>query len=40
MSSYVMEKQIAELAMKNRLPLMGEGSDFAEAGVLAVAFDR
>ena len=28
-------KQIAELATKNRLPLMAEGSDFAEAGALA-----
>ena len=28
-------KQIADLAIKNRLPLMSEGSDFAESGALA-----
>jgi ABC-type uncharacterized transport system substrate-binding protein len=28
-------KQIANLAIKNRLPLMSEGSDFAESGALA-----
>lgn len=28
-------KQIADLAIKNRLPLMTEGSDFAESGALA-----
>jgi putative tryptophan/tyrosine transport system substrate-binding protein len=28
-------KRIAELAAKNRLPLMSEGTDFAEAGALA-----
>ena len=28
-------KQIAEFAIKNRLPLMSEGSDFAESGALA-----
>ena len=28
-------KRIADLATKNRLPLMSEGSDFAEAGALA-----
>jgi putative tryptophan/tyrosine transport system substrate-binding protein len=27
-------KRIAELATKNRLPLMSEGTDFAEAGAL------
>ena len=27
-------KQIAEFAIKHRLPLMAEGSDFAEAGAL------
>ena len=27
-------KQIAELAIKNRLPLMSEGSDFVDAGGL------
>lgn len=29
------KKQIAELAIKNRLPSMTEGSDFVEAGALA-----
>jgi putative tryptophan/tyrosine transport system substrate-binding protein len=28
-------KQIADLAIKNRLPLMSEGSDFAESGAVA-----
>jgi putative ABC transport system substrate-binding protein len=28
-------KQIADLAIKNRLPLMSEGSDFVESGALA-----
>jgi putative tryptophan/tyrosine transport system substrate-binding protein len=31
----VHRKQIADLAIKNRLPLMSEGSDFVESGALA-----
>jgi len=34
-SLVVHRKQIADLAIKNRLPLMSEGSDFAESGALA-----